>query len=209
MNERTEIKICGLTNLPDARAAWEAGADFLGFVLYSGSPRGISGKALRRIAERLGGGPKLIGVFVNERPETVAGIVSDCGLHAVQLHGDERLEDFTDPGVPVWRAVRVRQGLAVPSPERWPAARYVVDADVPGEYGGTGRAADWSAAADFAKRFPVMLAGGLTPDNVREAVRIVQPAGVDVASGVEREPGKKDYRKLKAFIAAVREKGGH
>lgn len=205
MKERPDIKICGLTNLPDARTAWEFGADFLGFVLYAGSPRGISGRALRRIAEGLDVGASLVGVFVNERPEMVARIASDCRLCAVQLHGDERIEDFAELKVPVWRAVRARQGLAVPLPEHWPASRYVVDADAPGEYGGTGRTADWSFAADLAGRFSIMLAGGLTAGNVGEAVRIVRPAGVDVAGGVESEPGKKDYQRLKAFIAAVRD----
>ena len=204
MKKRTQIKICGLTNLEDAKAALEAGADFLGFVVYAKSPRGISATALRRIVDQITGKPKIIGVFVNKARAEVLRIVSDCGLYAVQLHGDEPVGDFVSMPVLVWRAVRVRQGRAVPLPEQWPAARYVVDADVSGQYGGTGTEADWPAAAGLSKRFPVMLAGGLLPDNVEQAIRIVQPTGVDVASGVEKKPGKKDYHKLKAFIAAVR-----
>lgn len=200
-----DIKICGLTNLPDARAALDAGADFLGFVLYAKSPRGISESELRRIVERLPAGARTVGVFVNERPETVARIYSECGLRAVQLHGDEEPDEFAGLNLPVWRAVRVRaDGIAAPAPARWPAERYVADAYAPGVYGGTGKTADWRAAAELATGFPVMLAGGLTPENVGEAVRAVRPNGVDVAGGVESGPGKKDHLKLNAFIAAAR-----
>lgn len=218
MKKQIQIKICGLTNFSDAKAALEAGADFLGFVLYAGSSRCISATALRRIAERFQGNPKAIGVFVNEQRDTVLQIASDCNLYAVQLHGDEAHDDFKSLEIPVWRSLRIqpacshppeaqrtgRESLISPMPEKWPAARYVVDAAVPGRYGGSGMIADWPAAADLAKRVPVMLAGGLTPDNVREAILIVQPLGVDIASGVEKAPGKKDYGKLKAFIKAVR-----
>lgn len=204
-----DIKICGLTNLADARAALEAGADFLGFVLYARSPRGISGPALREIAEGLPGRARMVGVFVNEQPDIVARIASDCGLCAVQLHGDERPDEFAGLNMPVWRSVRIRpDGAANPAPEQWPAARYVVDADAPGLYGGTGGTADWNAAAELARTVPVMLAGGLTPENVAQAIAEVRPKGVDVAGGVESEPGKKDHRKLKAFIAAARKAGG-
>ncbi len=204
MKKQTDIKICGLTNLIDARAALDAGADFLGFVLYAGSPRCISATELRRVAERLRDKPKTIGVFVNERPENVIQIASDCNLHAVQLNGDEVYNDFSSLEISVWRSVRIQEGLISPIPEKWLAVRYVVDAAVPGQYGGTGTAVDWPAAGSLAKRVPVMLAGGLTPGNVREAIQIVQPMGVDVASGVEKAPGKKDHEKLKAFIKAVR-----
>lgn len=201
-----DIKICGITNLPDARAAVDAGADFLGFVLYSRSPRGISGAALRRIAGKLDGACKLVGVFVNERPEHVAQIAEDCCLCAVQLHGNESFGDFSGLSLLVWRALRVRDdGAPDPAPEHWPAARYVVDAWSPHAYGGTGELVDWEQAAVLAKRFPVMLAGGLTPDNVEEAVKAVRPAGVDVAGGVEKAPGRKDHVKLKAFAAAARQ----
>ena len=200
-----DIKICGLTNLDDARAALDAGADFLGFVLYHRSPRCISAAALRRIADNLSGDRRMVGVFVNELPERVAQIASDCGLYAAQLHGDELHREFAGLSLPVWRAVRVRHdGAPEPEPNQWPAARYVLDAFMPGVYGGTGMTADWSFAAALAKRFPVMLAGGLTPENVGEALRTVQPVGIDVAGGVESEPGRKDRLKLKAFVSAVR-----
>jgi phosphoribosylanthranilate isomerase len=200
----TEVKICGLTNRDDAAAAAAAGADYLGFVLYSGSPRGITAMDLARILDKLENMGNLVGVFVNEPRASVEKTAVDCGLCAVQIHGDEGPEGFVDFPVPVWRAVCVEGSTASPSPRAWPAARYVVDAAVAGMYGGTGQAADRDAAARLAAELPVMLAGGLRPDNVAAAVRAVRPLGVDTASGVEAEPGKKDHAKLKAFIEAVR-----
>ncbi len=205
MRRTTEIKICGLTNLPDARMALDAGADYLGFVLYERSPRHIALGALRRLLERLPSGARAIAVFVNARRDLVESLARDCRLHAVQLHGDECPEDWSGLPVPVWRAVRLPHGRPVPAPDRWPAARYVLDAAAPGRYGGTGRTADWALAAKLATRTPLMLAGGLTPENVAEAIRIVAPLGVDTASGVEKTPGKKDFRKVAAFIEAAKE----
>lgn len=206
MPNALHVKICGLTNGEDARAAIEAGADFLGFVLYAKSPRGITPIALRAIMAGFGNvTPKAIGVFVNETREVVVRIAQECGLHAVQIHGDEQATDFTALPVPVWRALSVRDGVVTPSPAAWSADRYVVDAAAPGQYGGTGLMADWTAAAALARRDRVMLAGGLTPENVAEAVRQVRPLGVDVSSGVEQSPGRKDLRKVAAFIAAARQ----
>lgn len=203
MRRTTEIKICGLTNLPDARMALDAGADYLGFVLCEQSPRRITPGALRRLLDRLPAGAKTIAVFVNARRELVEMLARDCRLHAVQLHGDERLADWSDMPVPVWRAARLRHGKPDPAPDQWPTARYVLDATVPGQYGGTGRTVDWAKAAKLARQAPLMLAGGLTPENVAEAIRIVAPLGVDTASGVEKAPGEKDRRKVAAFIKAV------
>ncbi|MBI2442085.1 MAG: phosphoribosylanthranilate isomerase [Lentisphaerae bacterium] len=208
MRRTTEIKICGLTNLADARMALDAGADYLGFVLYQRSPRCIAPKALRRLLDRLPRGAKAIAVLVNMPRRTVEALVRDCHLHAVQLHGNEPWADWLDLPIPVWRALRARKGRPDPAPARWPAERYVLDAAAPGRYGGTGRAADWRLAATLAHKLPLMLAGGLTPDNVAEAIRIVAPLGVDTASGVERAPGKKDHHKVAAFIQAAREAKG-
>lgn len=205
MSPTLDIKICGLTNLDDARAAQEAGADYLGFVLYRRSPRCITPQLLRKLLARLAGPPGTVGVFVNETRERALAIARDCGLAIVQLHGDEPAEDWPPMTAPVWRAVRVRDGAVSPAPGRWPAERYVLDAAAAGQYGGSGTRADWDLAAGLARRYPVMLAGGLTPDNVAEAIRQVRPRGVDVASGVEQEAGKKDRRKLKAFIRAARQ----
>lgn len=203
MTQEIEVKICGLTNVDDVRAAVDCGADYLGFVLYGKSPRGVSAAGLAGILEQEPLTGKAVGVFVNESRAEVERIATDCGLCAVQIHGDEEPTDFIDMPVPVWRAVRLSDGPG-PALGIWQAERYVVDAATPGLYGGSGIQADWDAAAKLAQRCPMMLAGGLTPDNVVDAVRIVNPLGVDVASGVESEPGKKDHKKLEAFIRNAR-----
>lgn len=198
------VKICGLTNLDDAQAALDAGADVLGFVLYRSSPRGITFEDLARIAEGLPADARRVGVFVNETPEVVARVARDCRLYAAQIHGDEACTGFeTLPGL-VWRAIRWQDGAWAPRPEAWPAERYVLDAAAAG-YGGTGQRVDWTAAAAFAGTRRTMLAGGLTPENVGEAIRTVRPMGVDVSSGVEQSPGRKDVRKMNEFVRHARE----
>lgn len=199
------VKICGLTNRDDAMFALEHGADFIGFVLFSGSLRGISGMKLCRILDEIDVDRKPVAVFVNEKREEIEKIAADCNLHAVQLHGDEDPNLFSDMNAPVWRAVKVQDGIYIPDPVGWTAERYVLDAAVPGEYGGTGVIADWEKAAVLAGEYPVMIAGGLTPGNVKEAIRIVQPMGVDASSGLEKKAGLKDHGKVKKFIAAVRD----
>ena len=199
-----EIKICGLTNRVDAQAAIDMGADYLGFVLYPESPRAVTPEQLVDLLAGLRGEYRAVGVFVNESCESVERVVESCGLHAAQVHGDESAEAFSGTGCVLWRALWVEDGLCRPDPAAWPAARYVVDASVPGLYGGTGVTADWEQAARVAESVQVMLAGGLTADNVAEAIRVVSPAGVDVSGGVERRPGKKDPAEIERFIAAVR-----
>jgi len=197
------IKICGLTNLDDARWAIEAGADYLGFVLYPKSPRYVSIKELSRLTEALPETIRKVGVFVNEAPIRVKEVAEVCGLSAVQLHGDEDPVDYDAFGVTLWRALRLQGGKWNPDPRKWVAERFVLDADSRA-YGGTGMTVDWDVAGTFAARHRVMLAGGLTPDNVGDAVRCVRPLGVDVSSGVELAPGRKDYKKVAAFIRAAR-----
>lgn len=199
-----DIKICGLTREEDARLAVEEGADFLGFVLYPGSPRFIPATRMARILEKLPGAPVAVAVVVNAPRSEVERLARDLPLAAVQIHGDEPAEEFQNFPVPVWRAVRQEAGHWRPDPATWPAARYVVDAAPPGVYGGSGVTADWASASVLARAVNVMLAGGLTPQNVRAAVTLVQPAGVDVSSGVETAPGRKDPVRLKTFIRAVR-----
>lgn len=198
------VKICGLTNVDDAQAALDAGADCLGFVLYAASPRGITVDELGRISKALPSGVRRVGVFVNEKPEVVARVAQDCGLYAAQIHGDEPYEGFDAlPGL-LWRAVRWQNGAWSPRPEAWPAERYVLDAAAL-EFGGTGRMTDWPAAAALSRSHRTMLAGGLTPENVAEGIRAVWPQGVDVCSGVEQSPGRKDVRKMKDFVRRARE----
>jgi phosphoribosylanthranilate isomerase len=201
----TEIKICGLKRLEDAQRALELGADYLGFVLYPRSPRCIEPSGLRALVLALPATARCVGVFVNVAPDEVARVVGECRLYAAQLHGDERADAFRDAPYRVWRALHVRDGEAQPDPADWSfAERFVVDAAPPGVYGGSGERADWAAAAQLAGRHKVMLAGGLTPDNVVAALRAVGPAGVDVSSGVEASPGVKDAAKMELMIRAVR-----
>lgn len=199
-----EIKICGITNLDDARAAGDAGADYLGFVLYDKSPRAVSPDALRRIRKKLDKDTKCVGVFVNERPLTVVKIAADCGLDIVQLCGEEEYDSFRFLPLPIWRVIRIQKGLIQPPPAKWPAERYVLDTSQDGLYGGTGTAMDWTIAARIAKEHKMMLAGGLTPSNIATAIRIVRPFGVDVSSGIERRRGKKDHEKMRFFIEVVK-----
>ena len=202
-----DIKICGLTTADDALAAAEAGADYEGFVLYAASRRGVSAAAVRAIMDRVGHRLRAVGVFVNAPRDEVARVALDCGLHAVQLHGDERPEDFAGLPVPVWRAVRVSTEAARPDPAGWQAARYVMDAAVSGAYGGTGVVADWPARGMPGPPLPRHAGRGPTPDNVAEAIRAVRPLGVDVAGGVESAPGIKDRARVRRFIDNARAAG--
>ncbi|MDA0322755.1 MAG: phosphoribosylanthranilate isomerase [Verrucomicrobia bacterium] len=200
----TQIKICGLTNTEDALAALDSGADYLGFVMYTGSPRANTAQSLQQIRATLPSDARVVAVFVNETPEEVARIASACDLAAVQIHGDEASAGFQSMPVPVWRAVHRRQEAWQPAPADWPAERYVVDAAPAGQYGGSGIESDFEAAASLARQNPLMLAGGLRPDNVTEAVKLVRPLGVDVTSGVESEPGRKDHGRIRDFIRNVK-----
>lgn len=200
-----QIKICGLTSSEDALVARDAGADYLGFVLYARSPRAVSVEALAAIVKTLGTGVCAVGVFVNASPAFVRETAVRCGLAAVQVHGNELADGFRAMPVPVWRAVAVTETGCIPEPAAWPAARYVADAAAPGQYGGSGTLADWDRAAALAARFPLLLAGGLTPLNVAGAIRKVRPLGVDVSSGVEQAPGRKSHEAVRAFIAAARQ----
>ena len=200
-----DVKICGLTNREDAIAAMSFGADYLGFILYEGSPRRI---ATGQLVDIMRGDPKIrnaVGVFVNASQEEVEHVITEANLDVVQLHGDEDADAFKDLAVPTWRAVKIRGGQCVPALEAWHVDRYVIDADVKGKFGGTGVEVDREEAALVAARCPAMLSGGLTPDNVAEAIKRVHPLGVDVSSGVESEPGKKDLDKVEAFLRAAKE----
>lgn len=198
-----EIKICGLTNLDDATVCLDHGVDYLGFVLYPKSPRYLPPAELLRIREKLPASTKCIGVFVNSARSEVETVAKDCALHVVQIHGDESEDDFVDFPFPVWRALLVTSDGIEPEPDKWSASRYVIDAAPRGpygQYGGAGIAADWSLARQTASRYPAMLAGGLTPDNVADAIREVKPLGIDVSSGVEQQPGKKGHQMITDFV---------
>ncbi len=203
-----KVKICGITNLEDARAAVEAGADALGFMFYRQSPRCVSPKAVREIVAQLPPLVVSVGIFVNEEEKVVREIMDACGLAVAQLHGDETPAFCHALERPVLRAIRLRDRgslLAIADYRgRGQVRGVVVDAFSESAYGGTGRLADWDLAAEAARTLPVFLAGGLTSLNVAEAIRTVRPYGVDVSSGVEASPGKKDPAKMQAFIQAAR-----
>lgn len=202
---RVRIKLCGITSASDAAAAAAAGADAIGMVFWSRSPRVVG---LDRAAEIARAVPPLVarvGVFVDESPQNVAATVAAVGLYVVQLHGNEDAADYRSVGMPIVRAVSLASDEDVARAIALPAeVTVLVDAHDPEKKGGTGAMASWARAARVAAARPVMLAGGLTPANVAEAIRAVRPWAVDVSSGVESAPGRKDATKMAAFVAAVR-----
>lgn len=212
-----KVKICGMTNVEDALAAVEAGADAIGFVFHHASPRRITSDVVKRIVKQLPPFVLPVGVFVNEDIKVVRDLMDDCGLAIAQLHGDEAAAYCDLLGRPVLKAIRLKDRgslLALAEYIGRPRVRgLVLDAFSAVSYGGTGQVTDWGLAAEAAKSAPVILAGGLTPENVAEAIQKVRPYGVDVSSGVESRPGKKDHAKIRAFIKAAklvqRETGGY
>jgi phosphoribosylanthranilate isomerase len=193
------VKICGITNLEDAEAAIAFGADALGFVFFEGSPRHVSPEATRKIVEALPPYVAKVGVFVDERPDEVHAVMGQARLDVVQFHGDEPPEACSAECTMV-KAIRVRQLRDLEPLKHYRVSAFLLDTYDPGTPGGTGRTFNWDIAVE-AKRFGrVILAGGLTPDNVARAVEHVMPYAVDVSSGVEAAKGKKDLRKLELFI---------
>lgn len=203
-----KVKICGITNSDDALAAVRAGADALGFVFYKGSSRYVTAEVVRRIMASLPPFVMPVGVFVNEDIKVVRDLMDSCGLALAQLHGDESAAYCEQLGRPVFKAVRLRDmGSFLSLAEykgRAGVRGFVIDTYSESAYGGTGQTTDWSLAAEAAKAAPILLAGGLTPENVREAIIKVRPYGVDISSGVEASPGKKDHAKVKVFIEAAK-----
>jgi phosphoribosylanthranilate isomerase len=203
-----KVKICGITRLEDAWAAIGAGADLLGFNFYAKSARYISPETARSIVAAIRSGgrcPTLVGVFVNSPLDEVQSILREVDLDLAQLHGDEPIEMIRQLHGRGFKALRSQSAEEVETQAKMYAAAtepaLLIDAYRKGEYGGTGQVGDWSIAAEMARHYPILLAGGLTPDNVAQAIAQVQPWGVDVASGVESAPGKKDVGKMRAFVA--------
>lgn len=204
----TVIKICGIKTLEDARVSVEAGADYLGFNFYPKSPRFIQSEACAAITAVLKNehpAVRLVGVFVNSSVDEIKRIMEQCSLDLAQLHGDETAEFRARLGSKAFKAFRGVPDGQAGAFARAEAPAFLVDSSVKGAYGGTGAVADWPAAAELAGQYPLLLAGGLKPENVAEAVRQVKPWGVDTASGVESIPGRKDAAKIKEFVAAVRQ----
>jgi phosphoribosylanthranilate isomerase len=202
----TKIKICGIKTVTDALAAMDAGADLIGFNFYPKSSRYIGVGRCSDIMSvmRRYGHITYVGVFVNASVEEIRATMEACGLGLAQLHGDETAVMLNKLDGKAFKAFRgIPENLNGFASHDVPA--FLVDASVKGAYGGTGVTADWNGAAELAKKYPLLLAGGLTPENVADAVRQVRPWGVDVASGVESAPGEKDPNKMMAFVQAVRE----
>ncbi len=221
-----KVKICGITTLADALAAVDAGADYVGFNFYPKSPRYLTPEQCAAISARLRSSIVKVGIFVNEPPEHVARLLDGCGLDLAQLHGEEAPETIAALNGRAFKAFRgigerhaefaAARSLSRPVPsspgeslvggEGSPPA-FLVDAYSPTRYGGTGHTADWAAARPLARRYSFFLAGGLTPENVADAIAHVQPWGVDVASGVEHAPGKKDHVKMRVFVEKAKRAG--
>ena len=197
------IKVCGITRRADALHALQQGATALGFVFWPKSPRAISPGAARDIVAALPAATTTVGVFVNEAPERVRDVIAATGVTAVQLHGDEEPGDFDFLDRPVLRSVTL-DDVAETSRGWPPGTTWLLDAADRVRRGGTGTCIDWSRAAVVARQHKVVLAGGLTPLNVEEAIRTVQPFGVDVSSGVEASPGIKDFAQTSLFLLNAR-----
>jgi phosphoribosylanthranilate isomerase len=219
----TWVKICGMTNLEDALVAVDAGADALGFVFYEKSPRCVSVETAQKIVEQLPASVEKVGVFVDHDGDAIHEFATKIGLTAVQLHGKGSLLSLWDDPQPALERVGVSKiiamvpgnvlsgednGIMISDRVKKGLFAVLVDNQLNGSSGGTGSAFDWKASHEMVLALsvmvPIILAGGLTDSNVADAMRIFQPFGVDVASGVEARPGKKDPEKVRAFVKAVR-----
>ena len=205
---KTQVKICGVTNVADALAAAEAGADMIGLNFYEQSPRYLSLATAAEISRAMSPFVLRVGVFVNPEAAQVMEAIVACGLNLLQFHGDEDSDFCTQFGLMSVKALRVRDAESLQTLENFNTDAFLLDAYAKSGLGGTGEKFNWDlavAAQKFGK--PIFLAGGLTPENVADAVKQVRPFAVDVSSGVESAPGKKDTAKVRAFIAAVRAAG--
>jgi phosphoribosylanthranilate isomerase len=200
---RTRVKICGITRAEDAGLASAAGADAIGFVFWPKSPRAVT-PAQAAAIWTAGALVARVGVFVNASPAVVRDVVREARLTAVQLHGDEQVEEYSSCGAPLIKAVSLSDASSVSAAAALPAnVTVMVDASDEVKRGGTGQLANWTQAAELARRRPIILAGGLTPLNVSDAIRQVRPWAIDVSSGVEASPGIKNPARLTALFDAI------
>ncbi len=202
---KTRVKICGITNVADGLAAAEAGADMIGLMFYESSPRHITLARAAEISRALPPFLMRVGVFVNAPADFVLRAIGECNLTMLQFHGDETSDFCTQFGLMNMKAIRVRDAESLTQLENYQTDAFLLDAHSKNGLGGTGEKFNWDLAVE-AQKFgkPIFLAGGLTPENVADAVRKVHPFGVDVSSGVESAPGIKDHAKVKAFITAAK-----
>ena len=198
------VKVCGITRREDAVLAVELGAAALGFVFWPRSPRAVTASTVRAITDGLPPFVSRVGVFVNEPPASVLAIAAEAGLTCIQLHGDEDASAYIEVPLPLIKALPVGEGFSLSAVQDLPSrVTPLLDAHDPARRGGTGRVIEWTVAATAARLRPVILSGGLNPENVKSAIATVRPYAVDVSSGVETAPGIKDDNKLRAFFAAL------
>ncbi len=202
------VKICGITTVADARAAVEAGADWLGFVFYPPSPRHVRAEQVREILAELPRGVVSVGVFVEPTAEELRRAAATAGLSRVQVHGHDDCELLASVAElqPI-KVLALREEGDLAALRQYPDVQLLLDTPTP-EWGGSGKTGNWDLAARAAAERPILLAGGLTPENVAAAIEAVHPAGVDVSSGVERARGLKDHDKVRAFVEAARRAAG-
>ena len=201
----TLVKICGITNIEDALGAVQSGADAIGFNFYPKSPRFIEPEQAALILEELPDSLMKVGVFVDLSAEAVREVCQIVGLDYLQFHGDETPYFCEQFATPYWKAFRLRDEKTLALMEKYQPYAYLVDAYQPGVLGGTGQLADWDLAREAGRLGRLALAGGINPENVTEALAAVEPWCIDVCSGVELEPGKKDHRAMEELIEAVKQ----
>ena len=204
MSDTVQVKVCGLTNLADAQKAVDYGADLIGFI-FASSPRQVTKEEVEKIIDDLTGEASVVGVFVNEESSKVEEIARDCSLDYVQLHGSESPSYCQELEQPVLKAFSVKNKKSLEQLKDYNVDKYLLDTYHPDKAGGTGETFNCELAKEAQKIGPIFLAGGLNPDNIKAAIEEVNPAGVDVSSGVESKPGKKDYQRLKSFIQKAKQ----
>jgi phosphoribosylanthranilate isomerase len=198
--KQVKVKVCGMTNLKDALVAVEEGADAVGFIFYKKSPRSVTMKLVREIVLEVPPFVNTVGVFVDETAEQINKIADYCNLDIIQLHGDESPAFCKRMRRRVIKAFRVKNLQSVKKLSSFQVSGFLLDTFSENLHGGTGKVFDWNLVLPAKKFGPVIMAGGLTPNNVQQAVRQVRPYGVDVCSGVESELGIKDHKKVRAFL---------
>jgi len=198
--KQVKVKVCGMTSLKDALVAVEVGADAVGFIFYKKSPRSVTMKTVREIVLELPPFVDTVGVFVDETAEQINKIADYCNLDIIQLHGDESPTFCKKIRRKVIKAFRIKDMQSVKKLSSFQVSGFLLDTFSENLHGGTGKVFDWNLALPAKKFGPVIMAGGLTPNNVQQAVRQIRPYGVDVCSGVESEPGIKDHKKVRAFL---------
>ena len=207
MNDRdtqVKVKICGMTNLKDVKVAVDSGVDAVGFIFYKKSPRSVTMQVVKEIVLELPPFVDSVGVFVDETAEQINKIADRCNLDRVQLHGDESPAFCKKIHRRVIKAIRVKDIQSLKKLSDYPVSSFLLDTFSEDQYGGTGKVFDWNLAFPAKKYGPIILAGGLTPNNVRQAIQRIRPYGVDVCSGVESQPGIKDHKKMQTFLKNVK-----